>query len=215
MSRSRSSFDVAGALAHIAGLAPEPHGPAPSYRGVSLVSFTTEDPLDAAVTHPAPPRKSAPPAAELPALDEMASAIETARRPPKLPDLSNVVSPVARCEKIVEWIIEATGAANVFLADAAGLPIAGAIDEADTLIATSGLVASAVTQLSAAVPGNSSSIFEAHVGEGPFFQLIGFHVGATLYLVGFTRTSPLSPRQAHAVRLACRHALGELAANPS
>ena len=76
----------------------------------------------------------------------------------------------------------------------------------------------ALADLANAVPGNTSPLFELHVGEGPFFQLIGFEGGGALYLVGLTRPTPLTYRQAHAVRLACRHALGEpgvRAADPS
>ena len=132
------------------------------------------------------------------------------RRPPKLPDLSAVVSPIVRCEKIVEWIIEATNASDVFLADASGLPLAGAIADAEARLAGAGVVAAAIAQLATSIPGNTSAIFEMHLGEGPFFQLIGFQVAGALYLVGLSRGSPLTPRQAHAIRLACRHALGEV-----
>jgi hypothetical protein len=59
------------------------------------------------------------------------------------------------------------------------------------------------------VPGNHAPLFELHVGEGPFFQLIGFQVGTALFIVGMNRSTPLTPRQAHAIRLACRHALGD------
>jgi hypothetical protein len=129
--------------------------------------------------------------------------------PPKLPDLSSIMSPGERCERIVGWICEATGASDVFIADAAGLPLAGAIQDAEAQLASSGVVAMAITSLAAATPGNSSPMFELHLGEGPFFQLIGFQAGSALYVVGLTRPTPLTPRQAHAIRLACRHALGD------
>ncbi len=137
---------------------------------------------------------------------------ETARRPPKLPDLSEIKDPVVRCLKIIDWIVEAVAASGVFIADAAGLPIAGTITEPESQgearLAATGVVASAVAHLAAAIPGNSSALFEMHVGDGPFFQLIGFDVAASNYVVGFHRATPLGFRQAHAVRLACRHALG-------
>ena len=132
-----------------------------------------------------------------------------AATPPKLPDLSAIVSPIVRCEKIVEWIADATGATDVFIADGAGLPLAGAVYEAEARLAGSGAVATSVLTLAEAMPGNSAPLFELHVGEGPFFQLIGFQAGPALYVVGLTRGSPLTPRQAHAIRLACRHALGQ------
>ena len=114
-----------------------------------------------------------------------------------------------RCEKIVQWISEATGATDVFLADAAGLPLAGNVSDTEAKLAGSGLVASSIATLATAVPGNLPPLFELHLGEGPFFQLIGFQVGPTLFIVGLNRPTPLTPRQAHAIRLACRHALGD------
>ncbi len=120
---------------------------------------------------------------------------------------------MARCLKMIEWIVEAVSVTGVFIADSAGLPLAGAITEveAEARLSATGVVASAVAHLAAAIPGNSSALFEMHVGDGPFFQLIGFDVGGSSYVVGFHRATPLGFRQAHAVRLACRHALGPLA----
>ncbi len=46
--------------------------------------------------------------------------------------------------------------------------------------------------LAAAIPGNSSALFELHVGEGPFFQLIGFEAAMSSYVVG--SPSPHAPR---------------------
>lgn len=129
--------------------------------------------------------------------------------PPKLPDLTGITSPAVRCEKIVNWIAEATGATDVFLADSAGYPLAGAIADVEAKLAGVGVIASSVASLAAAIPGNVSPLFELHLGEGPFFQLVGFKAGASVYIVGFSRGTPLTPRQSHAIRLACRHALGD------
>lgn len=131
------------------------------------------------------------------------------RLPPKLPDLTGITSPVVRCERIVSWIADATGATDVFLADASGWPLAGATTGVDAKLAGTGLVTASIASLAASIPGNVSSLFELHLGDGPFFQLIGFHAGASVYVVGFTRSAPLTPRQSHAIRLACRHALGD------
>jgi hypothetical protein len=201
MSRSRSSFDIGGAIATATALTPEPRAPGDvRYAGVPLVSFERPP---AAPPEPA----SAPEPAREPA--PVTTEVDDARpTPPKLPDLTGVVSPTQRCERIVGWIIEATGATEVFMADAAGLPLAGTVD-AEAQIATAGIVAHAALSLAAARPGSSSRLFEMHVGDGPFLQLIGFEVGAAVYLVGLTRATPLTPRQAHAIRLACRHALGD------
>src|SRR6202042_3644316 len=103
----------------------------------------------------------------------------------------------------------AVGANDVFIVDASGLPVAGAVADAEALLAAAGIAASSIAHLAAAIPGNTSSLFELHVGEGPFLQLVGFDVAGAMHVVGFTRATPLSYRQAHAVRLACRHALGE------
>jgi hypothetical protein len=222
MARSRSSFDLSGAIATAASLstAQAEEAPAAVYRSMALVSFgptaTGEPsappaaPIEPAI--PAPPSAPHPPSSTqsyTPSLED--SHTSEARRPPRLPELAHVASPTERAERIVAWIVEAVGAQDVFIADASGLPIAGAITDAEARLAASGVVASAVLHLAASVPGNSSTLFELHVGEGPFFQLIGFDVGPTRahYLVGLTRPTPLTYRQAHAVRLACRHALGE------
>ena len=57
--------------------------------------------------------------------------------------------PLVRCERIVDWIVEAVGASEVFLADATGLPIAGAA-EPEARLAAAGVVASSVAHLAAA-----------------------------------------------------------------
>ena len=222
MSRSRSSFDLDAALATARSLTspeakqPEPTGMPPPFEGVALVSFQRREEAPAPgptgrTLPPDPIRGTPPPPPPLPqtAEPEPPDPIPPAGpTPPKLPDLSAVVSPILRCEKIVEWIAQATGASDVFLADATGLPLAGAIYQAEATLAGSGAVATTVAGLADALPLAAAPLFEMHVGDGPFFQLIGFQAGASLYLVGLTRKTPLTPRQAHAVRLACRHALG-------
>jgi hypothetical protein len=218
MSRSRSSFDLAGAIATAASLSTVVAEEEPSavYRGMALVSFgpTASGPPTAAPPAPAaaipPPEPVEPPTVtEAPSLDDAPVASDPGRRPPKLPDLSNIQSPVVRCQQILAWIHEAVGASDVFIADASGLPVAGAVADAEALLAAAGIAASSIAHLAAAIPGNTSSLFELHVGEGPFLQLVGFDVAGAMHVVGFTRATPLSYRQAHAVRLACRHALGE------
>ena len=210
MLRSRSSFeDLAAAIASASSLEPVKPAAPPMYRGAPLVSFSADPPpperfaADAEIA-------AAPRLPDTTTLDDVAAGEGTRRPPPKLPDFTGVTSPILRGEKIVEWIIEATGAGDVFLADASGLPLAGSFVHAEARLASAGVVASAVAQLAASIPGNTSAVLEMHVGEGPFFQLIGFEVARALYLVGLTRSSPLTPRQAHASRLACRHALGEV-----
>jgi hypothetical protein len=202
MARSRSSFDVTNAIATATSLAAEEAKARPDQAVNALVSFGTTSPPPAAVVSPVP-------APIVSVLDGPEAALGDTNRPPKLPDLSAIVSPVARCEKIVAWIAEVTGATDVFLADAAGLPLAGAIHDADSRLAGAGLVASSIASLASSLPGNHTPLFEMHLGEGPFFQIIGFKVGAGLFVVGLSRHTPLTPKQAHAVRLACRQALGD------
>jgi hypothetical protein len=122
---------------------------------------------------------------------------------------------VTRCERIVDWIVDAIDASDVFIADGGGLPIAGAVRDDDARLASAAVVASAIGELARATPGSTSPLFELHVGEGPFFQLIGLEAASTMFFVGFTRATPLTYRQAHAVRLACRHALLHVDAGPA
>jgi len=228
MARSRSSFDLSGAIATATSLstAQADEAPAAVYRSMALVSFgptaagppsappatheaTPEQPSEGPPSMPEPTPSSQVDSADAQSIED--SHASEARRPPRLPDLSNVPSPIQRAERIVAWIVEAVGAQGVFIADAAGLPVAGAVSDAEARLAAAGVVGSAVLHLAASVPGNSSALFELHVGDGPFFQLIGFEVAGANFLVGLTRPTPLTYRQAHAVRLACRHALGEVA----
>lgn len=220
-SRSSSNFDISNALAAATSLTgedkikkalasdPLPQGlvsfDKPS-SGVASASFEERLPPPASVPRPpGMPSLSIPP----PSIDGSAPS-EASKTLPKLPDLTHVKNMLERCEKIVHWIGEATGAVNVFLADAAGLPLAGSVDETETRLAGSGLIASSIASLAGAVPGSPSPQFELHIGEGPYYQIIGFKAGNTLFIVGLNRNTPLTPRQAHAIRLACRYALGDL-----
>jgi len=218
MARSRSSFDfdLSNAIASATSLSGDEKAKnalGSEVMPAGLVSFATPNqtqveaaPAPAAIPRPpGMPSLSVPP----PSIDGSAPS-EASRNLPKLPDLTHVKNMLERCERIVQWIGEATGAVNVFLADAAGLPLAGSVNETEARLAGSGLVASSIATLAAAVPGNPSPQFELHIGEGPFYQIIGFKAGNTLFIVGLNRNTPLTPRQAHAIRLACRYALGDL-----
>lgn len=217
MARSRSSFDfdLSNAIASATSLSGG-RGAAVS-RGAmpaELVSFAAPTSTPQAEPLPAPPAVPRPPgmpslSVPPPSIDGSAPA-EASRTLPKLPDLTHVKNMLERCEKIVQWIGEATGAVNVFLADAAGLPLAGSVNETEARLAGSGLVASSIATLASSVPGSPSPQFELHIGEGPYYQIIGFKAGPTLFIVGLNRNTPLTPRQAHAIRLACRYALGDL-----
>ncbi|MDI1443649.1 hypothetical protein [Polyangium sp. 6x1] len=214
MARSRSSFDLTNAIAAATSLSGEEKGkkkaPAVEPLPPDLVSFDPGAAAPATEASPAPLPEALPRGGQVAAAaDPDAHAGDSPRNLPKLPDLSGITSPVKRCEKIVQWIGEATGATDVFLADAAGLPLAGAVSDTEAKLAGSGLVASSIASLASAVPGNLGATFEMHIGEGPCFQLIGFQVGATLFFVGLNRTRPLTPNQSLGIRHACRHALGD------
>jgi hypothetical protein len=219
MARSRSSFDfdLSNAIASATSLSGDEKAKkalATEAMPSGLVSFATPNSASQAESMPALPAVPRPPG--MPSLSVPPPSIdgsgpsEASRTLPKLPDLTHVKNILERCERIVQWIGEATGAINVFLADAAGLPLAGSVNETEARLAGSGLVASAIETLASAVPGNPSPQFELHIGEGPYYQIIGFKAGPTLFIVGLNRNTPLSPRQAHAIRLACRYALGDL-----
>jgi len=211
MGRSRSSFDdLANAIA--AATSRKASGESvrdAHYRGVPLVSF--DSPLDSTTTPPVPPTTPAagsmPAAPDSIALDESIFSEGSSRRPPKLPDLSSIEDPALRCEKIFAWITEATDASDVFLADLSGRSLAASSEGTGEHIASAIEVANALARLAGAA-GLYPALFEFHAGQGPFLQIIGFTVNADPYIIGFTRPAPLSPRQAHAIRLACRHALG-------
>jgi hypothetical protein len=223
MARSRSSFDfdLSNAIASATSLSVDEK--AKKITGADampagLVSFGTADASSYAPALAPPPSPSAsiPRPPGMPSLSipppsiDGSAPVEASRTLPKLPDLTQVKNVAERCEKIVQWIGDATGAVNVFMADAAGLPLAGSVNETEARLAGSGLVASSIASLAQAVPGSPSPQFELHIGEGPFYQIIGFKAGATLFIVGLNRNTPLTPRQAHAIRLACRYALGDM-----
>lgn len=213
-SRSSSNFDISNALATATSLSTDEKAKKGSDALPSgLVSFSAPNAarVEPPVEQPVLPRPPGMPSLSMPppSIDGSAPS-EPSRTLPRLPDLTNVKNMLERCEKIVQWIGDATGAVNVFLADAAGLPLAGSVHETETRLAGSGLVASSIATLATAVPGNPSPQFELHIGEGPYYQIVGFKAGHTLFIVGLNRNTPLTPKQAHAIRLACRYALGDL-----
>lgn len=143
-------------------------------------------------------------------LDDAVRELSASRPLPRFPELSTAAGPAARCERVIAWITEVTDATDVFLADAAGLPLAGVQGDTEARLASSGLIASAVGSLVAALPGAPSQRFDLCVGDGPFFQLIGFQVSGVTYVVGLLRALPLTPREANAVRIACQHAIRDV-----
>jgi hypothetical protein len=220
MARSRTSpdFDLANAIAAAMTLSDDDKTPKAAEveaKPEGLASFGapvagTPDSVPPPPPPPPPrPRGVASISTPPPSIEKTVPS-EASRTLPKLPDLSNVKDVLERCERIVQWIGEATGATNVFLADAAGLPLAGSVNETEARLAGSGLVAASIGALASSMPGTPSPQFELTIGEGPYYQVIGFQGGNTLFIVGLNRNTPLTSRQAHAIRLACRYALGEM-----
>ena len=247
MSRSRSSFDLSGAIATAASLSVVvPEEQPPRYRGVPLVSFgptaagpATELPPERRADHRGPagridgPGRAAalsapggsgqpspnPPGRRPPPRQASSHAAEPAEvepgaggdrpPPPKLPDLSEIEEPDPRAARRSSsgssrrWRVT-----EVFIADAAGLPIAGAIARRRgaprappawsprrwrTWPRRSPATARRSSRCTWARARSSSSSASRWRSQS--------------YVVGFHRPTPLGFRQAHAVRLACRHAL--------
>ncbi|EYF07196.1 hypothetical protein [Chondromyces apiculatus] len=196
-------------------------GSGPSLRSALPPSVRDDDPglpsarsapLSRIAVPPPPPSMARPAQPDLPA---HAAHLPAAIPDPPLPDLSAIQSPLQRCEKVAEWIARVTQATDVFLADAAGLPVVGPIHD-ETRLAASGWIAAAAAALAKSLPGAPpSGAFELHLGEGPYFQLIGFQVRGNGYLVGMVCPSPLTPRQAGAIRLACLQTLGDALGGPA
>jgi hypothetical protein len=212
MTRSRSAhdFDPSNAIASAASSSGDEEAKKASGVETTPAGFGWFGAPKAGASEPSPRPPGAPLLSAPPPSIGGTTPSETSRTLPKLPDLSNVKNVLERCERIIQWIGDATGAVNVFLADAAGLPFAGSVNENDVRLAGSGLVASSIATLASSVPGTPSPQFELHIGEGPYYQIIGFLAGNTLFIVGLNRNTPLTPRQAHTIRLACRYALGDM-----
>lgn len=223
MRRSRSSFDLDGALEKAAALTPSPAAtsggePRPLYEGVALVSFEqTPAPSAVDVTPEAPPvmdrhdveSASTPMPPTPPSPTEIAETEATphvAPLPPP-PDLSSVDALVARCGLTLDWVTRSLGARDVFIADEHGLPIAGAIRDTERRLAAAGGVLASVRRLAANTPGNVTEGFSTQLGEGPVLALIGLHSGDEAFVLGMLVPEPLPVEHVLAVRAACRAAL--------
>jgi hypothetical protein len=215
MRRSRSSFDLTGAVEKAAALSPSPptstsqQKPA-LYEGVALVSFTQAEPEFAPTPMPATPPVETPPVETPPVateLAETATAFEGTRALPEAPDLSALPTTGARCERVLEWVARGAEASDVFIADAHGLPVAGGSRDGERKMAAAGGLMAAVRRLAATAPGNVTRTFATHLGEGPVLCVLSFESGGSSYLLGMILPAPLAREDVEAVRQACREAL--------
>jgi hypothetical protein len=196
MRRSRSSFDLSDAIVAAEALSPKPpevkEEPVADYGGVPLVAFSrSESTLPAALPPPRP--------------------AEAPRRLPPPPDLANVASVAARCDRLVEWLRSAPTTTNVLLVDGDGLPVSSSSARDEALLGATAGVAAAMKRLALATPGSLSREFESHVGDGPILSLIGLVIGSRIYVVGLSHDSPLGERDVAQIRASFQSALTGLA----
>ncbi len=98
----------------------------------------------------------------------------------------------------------------MLLVDAEGLPLAHGSSRDEAMLGATAAVASSIRQLALASPGSLSREFESHVGDRPILSLVGFMVGAKLYVVGLTHEAPLGAPDTAAIRAAFTNALASL-----
>jgi hypothetical protein len=194
MRRSRSSFDLSDAITSAEALSPRP----PAVPEADAVA--TAPPLVAFDSRSVAP--GAPPAGE--------DTQRTKRRLAPPPSLEGALSVGDRCDRLLEWLRSDPHTTNVLLVDAEGLPLAHASSRDEAMFGAAAAVASAIRQLALASPGSLSREFESHVGDRPILSLVGFMVGAKLYVVGLTHEAPLGADDAATIRTAFTSALAAL-----
>jgi hypothetical protein len=195
MRRSRSSFDLSDAISSAEALSPKPAPAQPAeseYAGVPLVAFD---------------RKSVMPTA---AVEERPRGERPHGRLAPPPSLDGLRTVGARCDRLLEWLRGDPHTTSVLLVDAEGLPLAHESARDEALLGATAGVAHAIRQLALASPGSVSREFESHVGDGPILSLIGFMVGAKLYVVGLNHNAPLGDQDTARIRAAFTSALAEL-----
>lgn len=203
--RSRSSFDLRDALTTAEALSPKPPAAEPSPveygGGVPLVAF---GPSDAPATAPSPAAAPAPATPPAPAV-----APRSALGDP--PDVSSTSGLIPRLSALIDWLRTDPEVSRVIVVDEEGLPLVGAtagdLSDAESLLAATGTVASAMKKLALATPGALSRDFEGHVGDGPVLQLVGLSAGSRSFVVGVSRRKPLAGRDVELVREAFVEAL--------
>ncbi|MFO0616226.1 MAG: hypothetical protein U0414_26770 [Polyangiaceae bacterium] len=191
MRRSRSSFDLSDAIVAAESLSPKPPPaelPKNDFGGVPLVAFE----------RPSVVEGGPPSIAQRRQLGRLAAPPET----------SGTVA--NRCDKLLEWLRADPHTLSVLLVDADGLPISKEGSKDEALLGATANVAYAIRQLALASPGSVSREFESHVGDGPVLSLIGFMVGAKLYIVGISHQRALDEHDTARIRAAFTLALTPL-----
>lgn len=196
MRRSRSSFDLSDAIVSAESLSPKPpaaEAPKNDFGGVPLVAFERQSVIDG----------GPPSVAQRRPVGRLAAPPETSG------------SVASRCDKLIEWLKSDPHTMSVLVVDADGLPLSkdGSKDEA--LLGATANVAYAIRQLALASPGSMSREFESHVGDGPVLSLIGFMVGAKLYMVGISHQLALAEHDTARIRAAFTQALTPLHEPPA
>jgi predicted regulator of Ras-like GTPase activity (Roadblock/LC7/MglB family) len=205
--RSRSSFDLRDVLPVAEALSPKPAPSASTselqdFGGVPLVAFGADRPSQPPA---ASARSSAPsaPRAEL----EVAPVIEGG------------ASLMARLSRLLEWLRGDRDVTRALVVDDEGLPLVGStsgdLGDAESLLAATGSVASAMKRLALATPGSLSGDFEGHVGDGPVLQLVGIPVGGRAFIVGISRRQPFGKLDVERIREAFEKALASSALTSS
>ncbi len=190
--RSRSSFDLRDVLAVAEALSPKPPPAAPAvtdFGGLPLVAFGGD-------------RPSQPP---LPASAEVGRAHGTARHdlndPPSITGISGLVQ---RLSTLLEWLRTDREVTRVLVVDDEGLPLVGStsgdLGDAESLLAATGSVASAMKKLALATPGTLSADFEGYVGDGPVLQLVGISAAGRAFIVGISRRQPFGKLDVELIR---------------
>lgn len=195
MRRSRSSFDLSDAIVAAEALSPKPppvEQPKNDFGGVPLVAFDRASVIDGgppSVAQRRPVGRLAPP-----------------------PETTGTVA--QRCDRLLEWLRSDPHTMSVLLVDADGLPMSKDGSRDEGLLGATANVAYAIRQLALASPGSVSREFESHVGDGPVLSLIGFMVGAKLYIVGISHQQALAEQDSARIRAAFTVALTPLSERP-
>ena len=198
--RSRSSFDLRDVLAVAEALSPKPPAAASSvtdFGGMPLVAFGADRPSQPPLASPGPElgRANAIPRLDL-------------RDPPSIAGMSGLVQ---RLSTLLEWLRTDREVTRVLVVDDEGLPLVGStsgdLGDAESLLAATGSVASAMKKLALATPGTLSADFEGYVGDGPVLQLVGMSAVGRAFIVGISRRQPFGKLDVELIREAFGQAL--------
>lgn len=118
---------------------------------------------------------------------------------------------VQRLSTLLEWLRTDREVTRVLVVDDEGLPLVGStsgdLGDAESLLAATGSVASAMKKLALATPGTLSADFEGYVGDGPVLQLVGMSAVGRAFIVGISRRQPFGKLDVELIREAFGQAL--------